>query len=1040
METTTTTTPILNNEMSLNDIIDGWKINLDKLPNYDEFKKPFVIKWNKPLSEEITCGGYDVLTTEVITNYKKNIHERINSLDEIVIYHNNRYGIGRFYSNCDSSPVAHSKYIKHTIFKSLNFVDIDMVKGHPSILRYICKLNNIPTKVFDEVVFNFDKICDNVIEYYKNLCDVVLNKDNVKFYFNLTIYGGSYDTWLNELQDKKKAEKYGYAIKDIPDGIPMPPIFVAFKKACVGIMNFVYINNPNIVNLVCGELFDEDEKKRRVMSYFCGIIENHIVYFVYNKLVEMGGIKPQKCLLELDGLCIPKINNIDYYEITENINKLLEPCEIRFKIKEYGEYVLYETDDDVIENNEIEIENTKQNKIVIDNKIMDENKNDVVAEHQEALNDIATIIEGLENRRKITTIAKKQKKLNDEDVDDEDKTLTDLDLQLIQLKQQLKLKKSQEKKEQLLKKEQEKLEKEHKKEQEKKRADCIKEQNRREKEQNKRENQERIERNKEIKHIEKLNAENEKQRIKNEKQQQNKELYRFAEDDKTASTIIFEELKDILIPDTNGRLFLKINNIWTCDKEKIQNYLLVYITNSNISRENPEKKYIPFAKNVKSAKNIRELVVSLIKEQSDIPDIYDKFHTTTKNRVCFKDGVLDFKAKLFYTWNEINFEYYSTIMINYEFGEYFKNPDKAIITEIKNRIFRNLFGGDIDKALHFFSRAIAGRNDDKNACAMTANRDSGKGAIYDLFKSGFGEYVNPFELGNILIEREAKIEEISRKMYWLLDYEFTRMAISQETPKEEKNQKSTLKADGRIFKKIQGGNDTQKARRNYDIIDTYFKVDMTLMIFGNNYLNVSEKDVEEHLVRFSSVIKYKTQEEINKMRANGETEIAIKSYLIKDPKITELCCSDAWRKAVVYLLYENFIDKAVIIEKDDEDDEELSLRSSLLNKYEITGNKNDFILCSVIYEMMEDFGSKKIDIELKSLGVERKKNKSRGDYRDCMCFFGMKFRDIDDADDEEEEITDNIVNEIKPFTDETQTIKTVKSITLNGIKIKEPTL
>lgn len=999
--------PIFNNELSLNDILNGWTIKIDKLPNYDEFKKPFVIKWNKTLSEEIINGEYDVLTPEVITNYTNNIHNRINDMEELIIFHNNRYGLGRFYSNCDSSPVAHSKYIKHTIFKSLNFVDVDMVKGHPSILRYICKLNNIPTKVFDEVVFNFDKICDDVIMYYKNLCNVELNKDNVKFYFNLTIYGGSYNTWLLELRNLKKAEKYGYAIKFIPDEIPIHPVFASYKKACVGIMNFVYINNPIIESSVCGNLIDENEKKRRVMSYYCGVIENHIVYFVYNKLIEMGGIKPQNCLLELDGLCIPKTNDIDYYEITENINKLLEPYEIRFKIKEYGEYVLCETIN----------ENAIQNKIDLDNNSMDKNENEVEPEQetlnenlvepeQEALNEIATIIEGLENKRKLTTIAKKQKKLNDEDVDDEDKTLTDLDLQLIQLKQQLKLKKSQEKKEQLLKKEQDKLKKEQDKlerEKTRKKNESIKEMIRLDKEQNKREKQEYIERQKEITRIEKLNKETEKQRIKDEKIRKNTEKYRFVSDDESASLLIFEELKDILIPDKKGRLFLKVDNVWICDFEPIQNFILNHITMSNISRENDKKEYIPYAKNVKTAKNIRELVIVKIKTQKDIPDIYDKFHTTTKNRLCFKDGVLDMKQQKFYTWEEVDFEYYSTIMINYEYGDYYKNPDRKTIIDVRNAIFKNLFGGDIELALQFFARGIAGRCDDKNWASYLGNRDCGKGVLFAILKIAFGDYIKAFELGNILIDKTTKIEEISRKMYWLLDYEFVRLGISQETPKDDNDKnKTNLKINGTIGKKMMGGDDTQIAKRNYDTHDTEFKLDTTFLFMGNGELEVSDKDMNEHRISFNSAIQYKTQEEIDIMRKEGKSEMFLSSYLIKDPEIKEKVKSIEWAKACVYLICENFKNSAILIKKENIEEEDLSLREKIVNNFEITQNTDNIIESSIIYEFLNDFGSKKINNELNSLGVNRKKNRCRGDMYNKMCFYGIKF-----SNDEEIEIEDN---------------------------------
>ena len=82
-------------------------------------------------------------------------------------------------------------------------------------------------------------------------------------------------------------------------------------------------------------------------------------------------------------------------------------------------------------------------------------------------------------------------------------------------------------------------------------------------------------------------------------------------------------------------------------------------------------------------------------------NITETLHNTTKARLCFLDGVLDFKAKRFYRWNDINFEYYSCVMINRNFNEYFNNPDMKLINLIKEKIFKTLFGNDIDTALHF---------------------------------------------------------------------------------------------------------------------------------------------------------------------------------------------------------------------------------------------------------------------------------------------------------------------------------------------------
>jgi hypothetical protein len=945
-------------KLDLGGLFDGFRLNLECLPKYDGFNGEFIVKWDNDLSEVLINGEYKKINGECLTKYEKLVHRKINDLGEITVFHKNRKGLGRMYSDADASPCCHSKFIKHTMFKHLGFVDADMVKGHPSILRFLCKLNGVPTTTFDTVVFDFDKTCEDVIKHYETLCGVILSKENIKFFFNSTIYGGGYSTWLDKLRNVKDCEKFGYELKDIPDGIPEPDIFVKFRKTCRGLSELIYVNNPEFVEKVCRGLDAEIyEKKNKVMSYYCGTIENHILYFVYETLVNIGAIKNKRCLLELDGLCIEGVEGVNYEDAIETVNRLLEDTEIRFKIKGYGDYVISEAIEECNKNRTPVVEEAEVGEAV-----------EEAEEETEALASIATILEELELKKYKTVVSKKAKKLSDKNVDlcEENNELMELDLKIIQTRKKLKDRKVAE-------------------------ATAVA----REKRLVAKEKAEEVARVKRLKNAVKAKKEadkEEKSRKEKQRAEMNLEMYTFVDDDETASLIIFEKVKDILIPRKDGRLFLKMDNIWVCDAELINNELLNIITLSDIAKDNEKKHYIPYAKNVKCAKNIRELVIVKIKAQKNVPDIYDKFHSTTKNRLCFKDGVLDMLKKKFYKWSEIKFEYYTTQMIRYEYGAYYNDPDRDMVIEIKNKIFRNLFGGDTDKFLHFIARAFGGRCDDKNWATLLANRDSGKGVLFDLLEAGFDGYVKPFELGNILVLKPNETEEMSRKMYWLLDYEFVRLAISQETPKTEDNaNKRSLKINGSMQKKLSGGNDTQKARRNYDTHDTEFKIDTTFFYVGNDELQTNLKDADDHRIRFNSVLQYKTKSEIDKMRADGEPELLLSSYLVKDPSVSEMCKkNDYWRKAVVYLICESFIDEAVVVERDEEDDGDISLRKELIQNFNITTDKEDVMTCSEVYTKMSIYGEKKINVEFKSMGVLKNKNRSRGLMRNVMCFYGVK--------------------------------------------------
>ena len=136
----------------------------------------------------------------------------------------------------------------------------------------------------------------------------------------MTIYGGGYSTWIK----KEQNEKYGYKSKIIPNETPIHPLMSEFEMKCR--MNLVYKNNPDIRNKLKsdGNEIDEYKMKCKMMSYFCGIIENHIVYFVRSYLVNSGGIVNNVYLPEFDGLCLPRIDGCNYDLLVGSINKNLE--------------------------------------------------------------------------------------------------------------------------------------------------------------------------------------------------------------------------------------------------------------------------------------------------------------------------------------------------------------------------------------------------------------------------------------------------------------------------------------------------------------------------------------------------------------------------------------------------------------------------------------------------------------------------------------------------------------------------------------------
>lgn len=477
---------------------------------------------------------------------------------------------------------------------------------------------------------------------------------------------------------------------------------------------------------------------------------------------------------------------------------------------------------------------------------------------------------------------------------------------------------------------------------------------------------------------------NKKKKIK-EEYNKNKKI--FCESEKEAANYIYELLKDNLLS-FKGRLFYKYSNIWSDDDMFIKLYLRNYISSSKIYLKNDTFKLIPFAQNYNKCENILKLLVTKVIIENEDKSLYDKFHYTTKNKLCFNDGVLDFIEKKFIKWDD-TVNIYSTIKINRDFNDYFEKPDLDLINKIRTDIFDASYGEKTDTALHFLSRALTGNIEDKRWATYLSSRNSGKGVEYALLKNSFGEYVKSFELNNLLCCRKSSgIEnnDASKKLYWLLDHEFTRLAISQEVPDSKKG----LKINGPLMKKNSGGGDEIIAKRNYDRKDTTINIDATFYIKGNSFLECDTDDVNETRLEFNSVNQFKTEEEIKIMKKENRSENEMKRYRVADPEIKNKCKTDLWANAIVMLIYMNYKTEAVPIINDCDCDNQNKLINDIYENFEITNNIKDMILVSDVNIILEEHDKGVVKNELNAMNCLKKRIYAAGDFNKKWVYTGIK--------------------------------------------------
>jgi hypothetical protein len=441
----------------------------------------------------------------------------------------------------------------------------------------------------------------------------------------------------------------------------------------------------------------------------------------------------------------------------------------------------------------------------------------------------------------------------------------------------------------------------------------------------------------------------------------------FIDNDNDACDIIFESLKETIIF-VHDRYYYKYQNCWINNKDKINSLLMVFIAESNIYKINEFYDLKPYGQNTKTAKNIMELLFAKIRVKCDTNIKYSSFHSSTKKKLCFLDGVLDFENKTFTLWKHVKEPIYTTIIIQRNYATYFQNPNREFIDFIKNNIFTNLFGNKTKLSLQFFSRAVAGCNEDKNFMSYSGNRNCGKGILYTALSSAFEEYITSFNLENMVCKRESnKSSDIAKENAWLLDLEFARIALAQETDENENdNIKTSLKISNKVMKSIMSGGDEIKARALYHDPIT-ITLDATLGFLGNNELAISGEDSSQHHFKFTGVKQFITAEKYKSYESMGEEFLS--AYAIRDEDLKNKIKTDEYTNAMVYLLYENYVNKCLTvenIENDDGEQIELSIRALIFKHYEITKDDKDRVSKDELYELLKK-DKKKIIAELKQL-------------------------------------------------------------------------
>jgi hypothetical protein len=348
--------------------ITNWTVDVEKVPAYVDFKQDFKEHVDYNLANLILECGDVRLTPEIKTEFKKLVERVDKKTNLLSVKYNSRYGLGRRYPDYPveklpnglvnpnfkkyySALIAQPRLIKNTLFNYSNWVDIDQVKGHATIIMDMAIKNKVSLPSYADYlkVGRFDEIVRELSVYYSVEDEPPIDKKDIKWLFNKTIYGGGHSKWCEDIQAGGFSKDGKEICKRIPKEMKNTktphPIYNKFFEDTQKIIGLVYLNNTGIRDKVClyitgGE--EEDwKRKNRVMSYFCGIIENEITFKAYKYLLGENIIQKGFVDWGLDGITFPMpegnvLNNV-LIGMNESVRKSTGFKNVAFVIKPFEE-------------------------------------------------------------------------------------------------------------------------------------------------------------------------------------------------------------------------------------------------------------------------------------------------------------------------------------------------------------------------------------------------------------------------------------------------------------------------------------------------------------------------------------------------------------------------------------------------------------------------------------------------------------------------------------------------------------------------------
>ena len=409
-------------------------------------------------------------------------------------------------------------------------------------------------------------------------------------------------------------------------------------------------------------------------------------------------------------------------------------------------------------------------------------------------------------------------------------------------------------------------------------------------------------------------------------------------DDVYATRKFISLMKDNISRD-NGEVyyFNDDNGMWEKGTTSFRT-ALIKVKNEMILTDysDSKPKILNYGGKVKYMDTIEKIILSQLQEDNFI----SKNIESSIGKLLFADGYYDFYEEKFIEG------FNNKIVFLKRINRFFpQERNEKLIKEVNKMLF--IDGFDFEDGLEsgeYLKKSICigliGDYYRKKFYFCSGDRNSGKGLLTKAFRDSFEGYVDEYDANNLLYNLNSQDE--AKKLAWTVDLIGVRIAISNECRMDKKSY-----LDGNLIKSLSSGSDAMKHRVNHENQKSFINRS-TMFFFSNDIPSITP--IDGSVIDRSKFIRYKLSFVNNPKKSNER---------YADPNVKRKFDNDEYKNALFYLMvdtYNNLIEsekkfggyieepKSVLMETSEWiKDDSMSFEEKILEKYEITNNKEDYV-------------------------------------------------------------------------------------------------